>query len=414
MTNNPAKYSGSRASAWRSSSGCRCRSRPTREHRLPAHQAGEAGAHARHRGRGSRGQLNRAGTETPSHRAARRAARIGSAERRAVPRGDVRRPGRDARRSAARDATAGVREDARPHDAGHWDRCGFGTWILRRPRQPRAGRLGGTARDADAAARVASSWLCTIAAARWRQGLGHGSRSGAAIDIPATRCGLDELRVLHAGGQRRRRNGRWNACGFVDAGTVEHTGLPHVLTRLRLDRRRGPTVGEYAASADAIDGTGMRVGDRRVAAGSTRTSPASLLDGRAAHASTGHSVADDDVTVRLGRRVPSSCHWSPSTWPARGGATAWCASARSIRGDTPHFEYVAGEAARGTAGGSALPTGVPIVFGVLTTDTLQQALDRIGGSEGHKGEEAASTALEMIELLRRLAQTGRRRPPPAD
>src|SRR5215212_6702332 len=76
-----------------------------------------------------------------------------------------------------------------------------------------------------------------------------------------------------------------------------------------------------------------------------------------------------------------------------------------IRGDTPHFDYVAGEAARGLQE-AALATGVPIVFGVLTTDTRQQALDRVGGCEGHKGEEAANAALEMVELLRRLPKAG--------
>jgi 6,7-dimethyl-8-ribityllumazine synthase len=69
-----------------------------------------------------------------------------------------------------------------------------------------------------------------------------------------------------------------------------------------------------------------------------------------------------------------------------------------IRGDTPHFEYVAGEAARGIAGVS-IETGVPIVFGVLTTNTEEQARDRIGGSHGHAGERAAEAALEMIAVL---------------
>ena len=68
-----------------------------------------------------------------------------------------------------------------------------------------------------------------------------------------------------------------------------------------------------------------------------------------------------------------------------------------IRGDTPHFDYVAGEAARGIAAVS-IATGVPIIFGVLTTNTHQQALDRIGGSHGHAGERAAEAALEMIAL----------------
>ncbi|MEI8000221.1 MAG: 6,7-dimethyl-8-ribityllumazine synthase [Actinomycetes bacterium] len=72
-----------------------------------------------------------------------------------------------------------------------------------------------------------------------------------------------------------------------------------------------------------------------------------------------------------------------------------------VRGDTPHFEYVAGECAAGLSR-VALDTGVPVVFGVLTTNTLQQALDRCGGTEGHKGAEAALTALETAALLRSL------------
>ena len=72
-----------------------------------------------------------------------------------------------------------------------------------------------------------------------------------------------------------------------------------------------------------------------------------------------------------------------------------------IRGDTPHFEYVAGETARGIQQ-VALDTGVPVVFGVLTTDNEQQALDRIGGSEGNKGREFALTAIEIAQTLRDL------------
>ena len=68
-----------------------------------------------------------------------------------------------------------------------------------------------------------------------------------------------------------------------------------------------------------------------------------------------------------------------------------------IRGDTPHFDYVAGEAARGIQQ-VAIDTGVPVIFGVLTTNTEQQARDRIGGSHGHAGERAAEAALEMIAL----------------
>jgi 6,7-dimethyl-8-ribityllumazine synthase len=72
-----------------------------------------------------------------------------------------------------------------------------------------------------------------------------------------------------------------------------------------------------------------------------------------------------------------------------------------IRGQTPHFDYVAGECASGMAR-IALETGVPIAFGVLTTDTVEQAIDRAGGKAGNKGADAALTALEMANLMRRL------------
>ncbi|MFI5046002.1 MAG: 6,7-dimethyl-8-ribityllumazine synthase [Acidimicrobiia bacterium] len=76
-----------------------------------------------------------------------------------------------------------------------------------------------------------------------------------------------------------------------------------------------------------------------------------------------------------------------------------------IRGDTPHFDYVAGECASGLQR-VALDTGTPIVFGVLTVETLEQAQERIGGSEGHKGEEAARTAVEMVSVLRQVDTSG--------
>ena len=72
-----------------------------------------------------------------------------------------------------------------------------------------------------------------------------------------------------------------------------------------------------------------------------------------------------------------------------------------IRGQTPHFDYVAGECAGGIAR-IALETGVPIAFGVLTTDNAEQAVDRAGGKAGNKGADAALVALEMANLLRRL------------
>ena len=72
-----------------------------------------------------------------------------------------------------------------------------------------------------------------------------------------------------------------------------------------------------------------------------------------------------------------------------------------IRGDTGHYDHVAGMVASGLAQ-AATTTGVPVIFGVLTTDTLEQALDRAGGKAGNKGAEAAVTALEMADLMAKL------------
>jgi 6,7-dimethyl-8-ribityllumazine synthase len=72
-----------------------------------------------------------------------------------------------------------------------------------------------------------------------------------------------------------------------------------------------------------------------------------------------------------------------------------------IRGDTPHFDYVAGECASGLAR-VATETGVPVGFGVLTVDTVEQAMERAGGKSGNKGADAALSALELANLLRRL------------
>ncbi len=72
-----------------------------------------------------------------------------------------------------------------------------------------------------------------------------------------------------------------------------------------------------------------------------------------------------------------------------------------IRGDTPHFEYVAGQASQGLSA-LQLETGIPVAFGVLTTNTMEQAMDRAGGKDGNKGYDAALTAIEMANLVRRL------------
>lgn len=72
-----------------------------------------------------------------------------------------------------------------------------------------------------------------------------------------------------------------------------------------------------------------------------------------------------------------------------------------IRGQTPHFEYIAGEAAKGIAN-VGLSTGVPTTFGVITADTLEQAIERAGVKSGNKGVDAAMCAIELVNLLRQL------------
>jgi 6,7-dimethyl-8-ribityllumazine synthase len=74
-----------------------------------------------------------------------------------------------------------------------------------------------------------------------------------------------------------------------------------------------------------------------------------------------------------------------------------------IRGDTDHYDHVAGAAARGVAYASEA-TGIPVIFGILTCDTLEQAINRAGGKAGNKGFEAAQSAIEMVNLLAQLTE----------
>ncbi len=74
-----------------------------------------------------------------------------------------------------------------------------------------------------------------------------------------------------------------------------------------------------------------------------------------------------------------------------------------IRGATPHFDHVAGQAAAGCAT-VALETGVPVIFGVLTTDTIEQAIERAGTKAGNRGADAAEAAIEMANVLRSIAE----------
>ncbi len=74
-----------------------------------------------------------------------------------------------------------------------------------------------------------------------------------------------------------------------------------------------------------------------------------------------------------------------------------------IRGDTPHFDYICQQAAKGVAQ-AAQKTGMPVIFGIITADTLEQAIERAGTKSGNKGKDAALTALEMINLVKKISK----------
>lgn len=80
-----------------------------------------------------------------------------------------------------------------------------------------------------------------------------------------------------------------------------------------------------------------------------------------------------------------------------------------IRGETPHFDFISAEASRGIAQ-AGLDTGIPVIFGVLTTDTVEQALARANDSGINRGAEAAQSAMEMASLMKQLHHSGRNRP----
>lgn len=126
-----------------------------------------------------------------------------------------------------------------------------------------------------------------------------------------------------------------------------------------------------------------------------------LVDG-AVGALRRHGVPEERIEVV---RVPGSWELTPAARQlARSGrADGVVALGAVVRGDTAHFEHVAGGAASGLAQVQA-ETGVPVAFGVLTVDTMEQALDRAGGKAGNKGAEAAVSTLEMVSLLRKLAE----------
>ncbi|AUB84060.1 6,7-dimethyl-8-ribityllumazine synthase [Candidatus Thiodictyon syntrophicum] len=113
-----------------------------------------------------------------------------------------------------------------------------------------------------------------------------------------------------------------------------------------------------------------------------------------------HGVAESDLTIV---RVPGAFEMPVAIEriARKGGYDAIIALGAVIRGGTPHFEYVAGECVKGMAHVS-LKYGLPVAFGVLTVDSIEQAVERAGTKAGNKGAEAALSALEMVDLLRQL------------
>jgi len=126
---------------------------------------------------------------------------------------------------------------------------------------------------------------------------------------------------------------------------------------------------------------------------------AKLLEG-AMDALQRHGVLEEDITIA---RVPGSFEIPlvAKKLAASGKYDAVICLGAVIRGATPHFDYVAAEVAKGVAA-VGLQTGVPTIFGVLTTDTIEQAVERAGTKAGNKGFDAAVSAIEMANLLKEL------------
>ena len=125
----------------------------------------------------------------------------------------------------------------------------------------------------------------------------------------------------------------------------------------------------------------------------------SLLDG-ALDTLRRHGVADKDIVIT---KVPGAFELplAVKKLAERDDCDAVIALGAVIRGGTPHFEYVAGECVKGL-GQVMLNTSKPVTFGVLTVDSIEQAIERSGTKAGNKGEEAAITAVEMVSLMRQL------------
>jgi 6,7-dimethyl-8-ribityllumazine synthase len=115
-----------------------------------------------------------------------------------------------------------------------------------------------------------------------------------------------------------------------------------------------------------------------------------------------HGAADSDITLV---RVPGSFEMPPVVKQLAGSGRhdAVIALGAIIRGDTPHFDYLAAEVTKGLAQ-VGMENKTPVVYGVITTDTLEQAIERAGTKAGNKGADAAKSGIEMADLTRRLTK----------
>ena len=158
-----------------------------------------------------------------------------------------------------------------------------------------------------------------------------------------------------------------------------------------------PTRSDVAELTGTVEGRGRRIA---VVASRFNDVVVSRLVEGARECLAAHGVAPDDVDVV----------WVPGAWELPAGVRRVLATERYdgvvavgavVRGGTPHFDYVAGEAARGLAIASA-DFEIPVGLGLLTCDTMAQAEERAGGAHGNKGWDAALAALEMVDLFERL------------
>lgn len=147
----------------------------------------------------------------------------------------------------------------------------------------------------------------------------------------------------------------------------------------------------------SLDGAGLRV--CVVVARWNSFVTTKLLEG-AVSGLRERGVDGEEVTVAWvpgAFEIPTAAKWAACS----GNFDAVICLGAVIRGETAHFEYVAGGATEGISAVS-LTTGVPVIFGVLTVDSVEQAMDRAGGKEGHKGDESAQAAIEMANLRKML------------